>query len=1260
MDKRARYAMDFFIRKGWKPHQAAGIVGNLMAESGVQPTGPSGDNGTAHGLGQWREDRFENLKKFSASHGWNWRDMDAQLEFVQHELEGAEKSAGDKIRSATNVQEANDGMIAYERPLGSNIGIRKTHNYSGRLNFSNRALNLIGNPDSVGFTPTSNSFSAPPSEKRPEIRVDEQAAIGAFNPTSREEKNRRELEGPQEYDSFIREVWEKGKSETITASLVRSATSGVYDPDWILGKERGTEILKQYPAIYHDLILSSHSEYTLNHNLKWINEDIVRQQRLDKGGWSATGAGFVAQMLDPTSLAVGVLSGGTTTMIKGGTLATRALYGAAIGAGTNAALDYTSQKLFNDPYADPLMAGVFGAGLGALGGALARSGRTPVEANLALESHAKFLKGLPSTTAEIDNTVGPKVNLKGNLSAARNPMEMDNLAVNKDLFDALDIRDEDVPVGFGGKALRFDVTGQLTTSKNPLTRLLGSIMGEDGAGFKGENKVVEDSVNSRFTAILRKKLGDFETTFMDAQYSYVNDGDFKFYNLVEKQKRIKEFNKAVADEIMEPTANSHPEVKRGASALQKGFAEFAEDMKKVGMWDGDADAKYLPLVANHRKIAEFDRLVHHEVMEEAIERAILKHSPTLSADLVKRMSKGYYANIRRGAYGMETNTDMALQFGDKKAFIDSFMDNLSGDLKFTEEELSSVFDTISGAVGKKLKEPSSKGVGYLKKRTLLDHSFTSTIQMRDGSYMPFRVRDLFEDDAEDLFRRYTRSMSGRLAWAETQIRNPSTGEILMDGIRSEADLNKLKNILDESYRKTGKPRSSYISELDRAKDHINFMWKRINGIPVFGQEKKYGQTINRIKKAQYIRLMSNQALNQVQETWKIFSIVGFRATTMQLASIKDMVRGIASGKYKKDVLLNELQNLTGLGLDNLHSGSALRFSDDVLGAPQSGKLTRFVDNVLNAGVKLTTNLSLQNSLMAWQQKVAIKAITQSMSDMGRAIKRLDGTFDFSKLNKHDRKRLATMGMGDKDLSKLFSNLLDHGEYEGTKIKGINTMKWDPEIVSKFRIFLNRYTDRVIQQNDFGSLAAWMSRPTASLILQFRPFVLGAWAKSALWSVNHGLLTDPRMMVHMLGELASGVATQVVRKAPLLITAAGAAKYWEELSDPVELIKNGWARTATSSILPMMLDTILEWTPAGAQFEGARASGSSTSVLWGFPALDQLDSLAKFTRNTTRSIWEGDELSQSQIMSGIRATIPLGNWLPLTTGLSYLIQDRPER
>ena len=115
----ASEALEFFQSKGYSKEQAAGIVGNLQAESGKNlRTDSVGDGGKAYGIAQWHPDR---QAKFKEVYGKDIRQAGfrEQLEFVDWELNNTEKRAGDSIRKASTASEAAHIVDAqYERSSG--------------------------------------------------------------------------------------------------------------------------------------------------------------------------------------------------------------------------------------------------------------------------------------------------------------------------------------------------------------------------------------------------------------------------------------------------------------------------------------------------------------------------------------------------------------------------------------------------------------------------------------------------------------------------------------------------------------------------------------------------------------------------------------------------------------------------------------------------------------------------------------------------------------------------------------------------------------------------------------------------------------------------------------------------------------------------------------------------------------------------------------------------------------------------------------
>lgn len=110
-------AIEFFKSQGWTEEQAAGIVANLIQESGLNPKLP-GDSGAAFGIAQWHKDRQDDFRKW-AGHDIRESTLMEQLAFVDFELRrGKEQAAGKKIKETETREDAAAATREfYERPL---------------------------------------------------------------------------------------------------------------------------------------------------------------------------------------------------------------------------------------------------------------------------------------------------------------------------------------------------------------------------------------------------------------------------------------------------------------------------------------------------------------------------------------------------------------------------------------------------------------------------------------------------------------------------------------------------------------------------------------------------------------------------------------------------------------------------------------------------------------------------------------------------------------------------------------------------------------------------------------------------------------------------------------------------------------------------------------------------------------------------------------------------------------------------------------
>ncbi len=125
---RAKTAIAQLEAKGWTHEAAAAAIGNAQQESGVRSDGPLGDTarfGTgddaAHGMFQWRGQRFRDLKKFADARGTSWQDFKTQVDFFDEE---SKKYGSAEWRQSHDIVHANRGMKRFEGYGDNSFGTR--------------------------------------------------------------------------------------------------------------------------------------------------------------------------------------------------------------------------------------------------------------------------------------------------------------------------------------------------------------------------------------------------------------------------------------------------------------------------------------------------------------------------------------------------------------------------------------------------------------------------------------------------------------------------------------------------------------------------------------------------------------------------------------------------------------------------------------------------------------------------------------------------------------------------------------------------------------------------------------------------------------------------------------------------------------------------------------------------------------------------------------------------------------------------------
>lgn len=159
---------------GLAPHQAAGIVGNLTKESGddLPSWGPTGDNRTAWGTAQWRNERLDSLKQMYPD---SYQTVESQQAFMRHELDTTHNKAYQALQAAKTPEEAATAFNRLYEVSADNTG--------GREAAARQLMQQFGGaPAADAPGALTNSFAPTEKTSMPALSADSTLGPGALNP----------------------------------------------------------------------------------------------------------------------------------------------------------------------------------------------------------------------------------------------------------------------------------------------------------------------------------------------------------------------------------------------------------------------------------------------------------------------------------------------------------------------------------------------------------------------------------------------------------------------------------------------------------------------------------------------------------------------------------------------------------------------------------------------------------------------------------------------------------------------------------------------------------------------------------------------------------------------------------------------------------------------------------------------------------------------------------------------------------------------
>lgn len=1021
----------------------------------------------------------------------------------------------------------------------------------------------------------------------------------------------------------------------------------VPDPAFQMTPDLMKDLGQDVPTRYLDYFARAHS---LEH-AHWLRDQMIQdlavERQLASLGWTGVGLRLGATVLDPAAILVGLGTGGTASWAVGsmkagrlGTIVANAL-GAAAG---NVAID--SAIIANKPVSDTtqlLYSAAGGLAIGAAFGALAR--------NRALTDEVEHLEAL-GTSLQRDIVRREVEARRGTVGAAQashhEPLRVDTQDY---LRDGLDAVGGDKTFGAGaGPALRWDVAGQLRGSDNVLTRILGAHMVEDAVGSADRARVTPFSASEMQHMLQRRMDVQWKAVMEPAYAAFAKERGLGW---VDRMRNRKAFNEEITAYVrnQDPTRAFDPHVAKAGNAWRTLMNRYRHLANNPGLMDGTVrrpvrgfgiqeNPNYVPRIHDHRKVNELLETFGDANICRLIAAAIRGANNDIEQAVADQIARAYLRRVREVELGNEVRASRFFSGEDLEEFrrVLSETTELDGQ---TIDDLASMFQPRRGDGA------SSRG----KRRQLLDETFGMTLRSdRTGEVRHVHISDMLNNDVDDLFMAYNRSMSGQIALANIRVRNPnwtdgdSAPAWLVDGITARGEWETFLKRVEDVGRQSGQSSAAIKRDLET----LEFVYEAVAGIPRAVDRTEFAQVARMLRDYNFVRVMGQVGFAQIAEMGNIVGQAGWKAALHGMPALRAFMTKMRGGQdYLKDDLLVELEVLATPGTDWLRGATMTRWDD--FGNPMvfdgENRTLNTVETALHKGKRAVSMVSGMTPINAYLQRWTVKAVAVKFADMAR------------KPTRANLNRMRTLGLDDAMLARITDQVKAHatfvkGEISGRTLRRMNLETWDDmQAAATFEQALFRWTRRIIQENDVGAMAKWMSHPVAKIITQFRTFMLGAWTKQFLHNVH---MRDWETFAAFSWTTVVG---GMVYAAQMHIQAASRSDreaFLEERLGGVKPALAAWQRSSWATLFPMLIDNGLHLTDMDPLFD-VRASGQPSSLLFGNPTAGLLDDI----HNASSGLVGGlSEPPDQRDMRAFQRVLPFQNTIPFMSIYNALISPLP--
>lgn len=975
--------------------------------------------------------------------------------------------------------------------------------------------------------------------------------------------------------------------------------------DWF-NKEVWTAATDGLDPAYHGPLKGAHSAA----HLQAMSQELRRQQEVDAKlgsmGWQGIGLRFGAAILDPVAIGVSALTEGAAAPViygaKVGKLSRFLRAGTAAGA-VNAGIDgYLASQDPTMGLEDVATSAAVGFILGGTFGAL--RGKTPEDQAMS----EALLRDLQDGEGANASRVFAGGTADGSIGAARVPQEAELSAAEQVAADSIGAP----TTAFAGA--RYDRSAVLKSSESDIMRRLGGGLVEDGVG-NADGSVNRYSVSESVAREERVRNARFYRVYNEAYNEWLSEqgkGMFWQHGVADRAEFNRQVSMAVRRELDAPN-NKH--VAAVAGQMKKEFADllkFGKDMGIRGFEDVKENYNYM--VRRHRidrlddMISEFGEGNINRLVATSIQKANRKWrnanpGRAMAVDEIDyedalKIAASYVKSIRSRRYG-EFNLNRALSGQD--------MDTLKmmlDDAGMAPEDITKITDKVRLSV-----DDGEQGrIASAKWRLDLDETYREKLISKNGEQREVGIEDFLENDAEQLFGQYVRSVS-----AAGHMEDFLKGFRVRDAEGNlPAHAPSFETVKAYIAKEAGEKGISS-TKLAKEMKVLDNTYKLINGIPIEGQSNF--RTAQRfLRDYNFSRIGGQLGVAQLAEVGNIIGNGGLRVLVQNIPALRRIFTTAKDGKFSDD-LLNEIEAIWGFGTDLTRMNMSPMF-DEGAGVEAATKWQK-ADHFLQRTKKVTVVGSGMGHINMALQRMNARVLVQRFMDDATGVRGINA------------KRLRVMGIPDELHGRIQDQLRKHVDQSegmlGKKVQRINIEKWDDlDARNAFINGVDRWAKKSIQENDIGNMPDFMSYELGKTIMQFRSFMLAAYVKQTLAGLH---MRDWETASAFLTSMFFGGLFYAGQQHVNSIGRDDRAEFLEKRLNPQSLAEAAFQRAAFSSILPIGFDTAREAVGLEPIFDfrssGLRGGGGPTGALLGNPTGDLIDGLFRATGGIAQAITSSD-------------------------------------